>query len=105
MLTTIKERLGGSVGVQLTLFVREELFHFTSEPDWIQAAQVRFRNHGHTAQSTICIDSAGLVCARGLHFQQAVYPVRVYAIDDAPYAPAGMRGARQEAHVEPEAAR
>jgi len=72
----------------------EELFHFIHFKDWMQTAQMRFRNHGHTNESTICVDEAGMVCTRGKYFKQAKYPVRVYAVDDPPYQPSGMTGGR-----------
>ncbi len=79
----------------------EELFHFIHFDDWINHAQKRFRNHGHTNQSTICVDEAGMVCTRGKHFKQARYPVRVYAVDEAPYKPTGMTGNREEQEPTP----
>jgi len=75
--------------------VLEELFHFISLEDWIDHAQRRFRNHGHTSQTAICVDQYGLVCVRGKQFKTARYPVRVYAIDEAPYQPSGMLGERK----------
>lgn len=75
--------------------VLEELFHFSSMDDWINAAQLRFRNHGHTAQTTICVDQDGMICVRGKQFKTAVYPIRVYAVDEAPYAPSGALGPRE----------
>lgn len=74
--------------------VFEELFQFASMADWVSAAQIRFRNHGHTSQTAICVDSNGMVCVRGKQFATAVYPVRVFALDEAPYEPCGMQGSR-----------
>jgi hypothetical protein len=76
-----------SAAITVTIHPLDELFHFIHERDWRENAQRRFRNHGHTAQSAICVDEAGKVCTRGLHFASAAYPVRVYAVDVAPYAP------------------
>ena len=82
--------------LMLKIRVREELFHFIHFQDWIDHAQLRFRVHGHNAESTICVDQTGLICTRGKHFQLAKYPVRVYAVDDAPYKPQGMLGEREK---------
>jgi hypothetical protein len=81
------QRLAPLAGGEITVMIHplDELFHFISERDWIDAAQMRFRNHGHTSQSVICVDAKGKVCTRGLHFRTAAYPVRVYAVDTAPY--------------------
>lgn len=73
-----------------TIQVGENLFAFVNLDDWIDHAQVRFRRSGHTSQTTICIDDDGHVCTRGAHFKIAKYPVNVFAIDNAPYPPAGM---------------
>lgn len=81
--------------LRLRIRVLEELFHFISLDDWINAAQVRFRNYGHTAQTTISVDATGTVCVRGKQFKAARYPVRVYAVDEAPYKPCGMLGPRE----------
>ncbi len=77
------------------VLVREVLFTFKDQDDWIRHAQGMFRAFGHTAESTICIDLRGMICARGKHFNEARYPITVYAIDDAPFEPAGMIGERQ----------
>jgi len=81
--------------LKVRISVLEELFHFVSMDDWIASAQLRFRNYGHTAQTAICVDSDGTVCLRGKQFNTARYPVRVYAVDEAPYKPSGMLGERQ----------
>ncbi len=87
--------------IRLTIEVREELFHFIHYQDWSDHAQKRFRNHGHTPRTAICVDAAGAVCTRGGQFKAAVYPVRVYAVDDPPYLP----GEPQTMTGEPENAR
>jgi hypothetical protein len=70
--------------------VGELLFLFTSEDDWVEHAQIRFRSVGHTPQTAICIDVDGHILTRGAHFKLASYPVKVYAIDDPAYPPSGM---------------
>ena len=70
----------------LQIGVVEELFHFIHFNDWINHAAGRFRNHGHSVSSTVCVDAKGQICLRGKHFKEATYPVRVYAIEEpAPY--------------------
>jgi hypothetical protein len=78
------------------ILVREELFRFVTMRDWVVHAPARFRQVGHTSGSTICVDANGLVCARGKQFNEAVYPVRVFSIDDPPFKPLGMIGKRLE---------
>lgn len=77
--------------MKITVQVFEALFQFSSGEDWIASATVRYRSYGHTSESTIAVDSNGMICARGRHFGLAVYPVTVYAIDAAPFVPGGMR--------------
>lgn len=84
----------------LTIHVREEVFHFISMEDWIHHAYSRYRNHGHTSETTIAVDQKGIVVCRSKQFEHAAYPVRVYAIDDAPYEPMGVLGKRRPATVE-----
>ena len=82
--------------MKIKIQVIEYLFHFIGMNDWIDHAQMRFRNHGHTAESTICVDRNGLVCVRGKQFGEAAYPISVYAVDEAPYKPQGMIGKREK---------
>jgi hypothetical protein len=79
----------------ISVQVRDYLFEFTSFNDWVGRAQIAFLNMGHTSESTICVDQNGLICTRGKYFAKAKYPVRVYAIDDAPYMPKGALGKRE----------
>ena len=81
---------------KISVNVGEELFQFTSMNDWIRKAQLAFREHGHTSESTLCVDSEGLICTWGKMFRVAKYPIRVYAIDDPPYKPHGMLGKREQ---------
>lgn len=81
--------------LRLRIQVDEELFHFIDFPDWVNHAQLRYRNYGHTSESTLAVDSKGLVCVRGKQFMNASYPVRVYSVDEAPYKPTGTLGTRQ----------
>lgn len=74
--------------------VGELLFEFSSFDDWCDRAQILFRNHGHDSRSAMCVDSDGLICTRGKQFAEAVFPVRVYAIDDPPFKPCGMLGGK-----------
>ncbi len=76
------------------ILVREVLFTFKDFRDWVNHAQGMFRAFGHTAGSTLCVDLRGMICTRGKHFQEARYPVTVYAIDDPPYQPATANGPR-----------
>ena len=75
--------------VSLRILVREELFHFISFEDWVNFAQIRFRNHGHDSRSAICVDSDGMICTRGKQFREARYPVRTYAVDDRAFEAVG----------------
>ena len=75
--------------------VRELLFEFASHAQWVRTAPYLFRQHGHSSESTLCVDQNGLICARGKQFGEAVYPVMVFAIDDPPFEPTGMRGERK----------
>jgi hypothetical protein len=85
----------GDAAMKIRVNVIEPLFNFLSQDDWIRNAQKMFRAHGHTSQSTLCVDADGLICVRGKQFSVAKYPVMVYAIDDAPYETAGMTGKRK----------
>ena len=81
--------------VSLRIVVREELFHFIHFDDWVNSAQIRFRNHGHDSRSAICVDSDGVICTRGKQFREARYPVRIYAVDDRAFEPVGALETRK----------
>jgi hypothetical protein len=67
-----QQELSPLTGLEITVTIHPlgELFHFIGEDDWINHAQMRFRNHGHTSQSAICVDATGKVCTRGLHIRE-----------------------------------
>lgn len=85
LLRELSSKKADSMTIQIN--VLDELFHFISFDDWLEHAQLRFRNSGHTNSSAVCIDAVGMVCTRGKHFKTAKFPVRVYAVDDPPYEP------------------
>ena len=74
--------------------VGEKLFEFESMENWISTAQIKFRNAGHTSESVICVDDDATIVTNGKQFEEAKYPVRAYAIADAPFYPSGMRSPR-----------
>ena len=98
MTTTAYRDKAGRLRVRIQVI--EELFHFISMEDWIQSAQLRFRNHGHTATTAVCVDRHGMVCVRGKQFKVASYPVRVYAVDEPPFKPQVMIGQQEPVESE-----
>lgn len=68
-----------------------ELFRFTDWNHWADTAIRAFKSCGVPPYDTICIDSAGRICTRGLHFQDATWPVIVYAVADRPLKAAAAK--------------
>ncbi len=66
------------------------LFTFNSFNGWVNRAQRAWKLAGVPSHRTVCVDSAGRVCAMGKDFMLArdegTFPVTVYAInaDDVP---------------------
>jgi hypothetical protein len=74
--------------VSITVQVGEVLIEFTSFQQWVNKAKSWFRNLGMSSCQYICLDNVGRVCTCGKQFMQAdregTFPIRVYAIEDAP---------------------
>lgn len=70
---------------QVTVTFHRVLFKFASLRDWVNHARRRFEFCGVMTCDTVCVDTAGRVCSRGIHFARAdkenTYPITVYAID------------------------
>lgn len=66
----------------ITINVGEQLFEFSSFPDWVCKAPSRFRVAGVRGEDTLCIDAAGRVCRIGAQFMRAdrekQFPIKVY---------------------------
>lgn len=73
---------GGQVkGNVLTIVVGEELYQFTSVDDWRNNSSINFFQKGIGLRNMLFVDANGRVLATLWHFQEAVYPVRVFTVE------------------------
>lgn len=64
--------------------IKDEMFSFGSEQEWINKAQSWFSNYGLPHGHYICVDNIGRVCTKGSEFMRATreetYPIKVYEL-------------------------
>ena len=67
---------------EITVNAGDEVFSFSSFENWCDTAKGKFASAGLHGDDSICVDTQGRICQKGLEFMRArddgSFPVRVY---------------------------
>jgi hypothetical protein len=84
----------------LHIIVGDYLFQFESRQHWITNAQRFYRRVNASVTNSIAVNSQGYVCLYGRDFtlteERGAYPIKVYAVQDAPRPRVGEVGGTHE---------